>query len=416
MYLYTLIDNYRFFMQKSIWLFNPEHDMALASYSVYYMIPNRINKMKSDLSILPIWYVEEGEKSPFILCDENNSHFFKEMQKLFPQLQSTSILYSLKGVFDSVFPWGWNPSLLYKIEHSDVSINKLPNYSEIDLIRNLSSRNSALDILSSFYKLEPIKSTIYENGVGAIAISFNSTIDVNNFIQKYNDVIFKAPWSGSGRGIRRIVSTPSNSDIGWMERVLRTQKTLIGEPYYNKVVDFAMEFECKSGEVEFIGYSLFETDNQGAYKCNILDSDDAIEKIVTHYIPSSDLYKVKERLITLLQHFYASRYNGVLGVDMMICMKSDGYWLHPCVEVNLRMNMGIVAHRFYNRFISPKSKGEYFVEHYFSKGEALDFDIMMKERYPLIINNSLIESGYLSLTVVNSDTQYQIYVVISKKN
>jgi hypothetical protein len=105
----------------------------------------------------------------------------------------------------------------------------------------------------------------------------------------------------------------------------------------------------------------------------------------------------------------------VLGVDMMICKDDNGYWIHPCVEVNVRMNMGIVARRFYDRFVSADSKGVYHVEHYFSKSEAVAKDCSMKKLYPLVIINGRIESGYMSLTAVNDDTRFQIYVLVVKK-
>lgn len=44
------------FVMKTLYLFNPENDMALASASPYYMAPSNIKKMAADLSALPAWY------------------------------------------------------------------------------------------------------------------------------------------------------------------------------------------------------------------------------------------------------------------------------------------------------------------------------------------------------------------------
>ncbi len=38
-----------------------------------------------------------------------------------------------------------------------------------------------------------------------------------------------------------------------------------------------------------------------------------------------------------------SRYCGYMGVDMMVVRRGDGFALVPCVELNLRMTMGVVA-------------------------------------------------------------------------
>ena len=50
---------------------------------------------------------------------------------------------------------------------------------------------------------------------------------------------------------------------------------------------------------------------------------------------------------------------------MMVCRsdKEDGYRVHPCVEINMRMNMGVVARLFYDRFVAPGSKGCFAVEY-----------------------------------------------------
>ena len=36
-----------------------------------------------------------------------------------------------------------------------------------------------------------------------------------------------------------------------------------------------------------------------------------------------------------------------MGVDMMVVRRGDGFALVPCVELNLRMTMGVVAHRIH---------------------------------------------------------------------
>ena len=402
-------------MQKLIYVFNPEHDMALASYSAYYMTPAHIMKMKSDLSILPIWYAENGLNDTFVLTKEDESHFLKEKQILFPKLSSLSVCSNMKGEYYALLPWGWNPALLHEIEMSDLSLLSLPDFNNLNIVRELSGRQYGLKLLSSFNELEDITTIIGENIDKPVAVSLYSVKEVHDFIHRYNDVMLKAPWSGSGRGVRRVVSELSDSDSGWIQRIIRTQGAVIGEPYYSKVLDFAMEFVCRDSQAFFTGYSIFDTDSQGAYKCNILDSDAALENKISAYVSLSVLNEIKQRLMTLISHQYASRYEGVLGVDMMICNRSDGYWVHPCVEVNLRMNMGIVANRFYNQFVSPYSKGEYHIEHFFKKGNAVENDNMMKEKYPLAINDNMIESGYMSLTRVEEYTLYQIYVIISKK-
>ncbi len=108
----------------------------------------------------------------------------------------------------------------------------------------------------------------------------------------------------------------------------------------------------------FAGYSLFSTNEQGAYIGNLLASDSQIEESIA-CCPVDELMVIREALRTELASIYGNTYTGYLGVDMMVCRsdKENGYRVHPCVEINMRMNMGVVARLFYDRFVAPGSKG-----------------------------------------------------------
>jgi hypothetical protein len=187
---------------------------------------------------------------------------------------------------------------------------------------------------------------------------------------------------------------------------------VVGEPFYNKVKDFAFEFKVSDEGVEPVGYSLFEADARGIYKENRLASDEVIEAELSVYVPKENLQKLWMRLQTELQLLLGEAYRGYLGVDMMIVRIGGGYAIHPCVEVNLRMNMGVVSHLFFDRYVCREACGRYVIEYYPQRGEALRMHREMVEKHPLCLREGRMESGYLSLTPVFEDTNYQIYVVI----
>ena len=83
---------------------------------------------------------------------------------------------------------------------------------------------------------------------------------------------------------------------------------------------------------------------------------------------------MEESLASLLNRGYC----GFLGVDMMICLEDGRYLLHPCVEINLRMNMGVVSHTIFNRYVHCLSHGKYIVKYYSEDGEAWDAFCQMK--------------------------------------
>ena len=107
----------------------------------------------------------------------------------------------------------------------------------------------------------------------------------------------KAPHSGSGKGLNwcKGIFTPFIS--GWCTRVAASQGGIIAEPIYNKVEDFAMEFYSDgTGEVTFMGYSLFHTGKSGMYEGNRLLSNEAIWKQISQYVTSKVLTDMKKRL------------------------------------------------------------------------------------------------------------------------
>ena len=106
--------------------------------------------------------------------------------------------------------------------------------------------------------------------------------------------------------------------------------------YEDKVLDFAMEFFVnEDGTVEFLGYSVFHADPNGAYGYNYVESQEALVERIN--VDASLL----QRLIDYHKaHLAQTAYKGSIGIDML--KTADGH-IHPCLEINFRMNMGILA-------------------------------------------------------------------------
>ena len=375
---------------KKLYLFNPENDMALASGSLYYMPPASTKKMAADLSTLPVWYAER--ESAVLLADSRQVEWLRETG-YFP-LKVDGVLEIPAETFE-IMPWGWSPALLHRLGKDGMR-------DDVEVIRKLSSRKMAVDLLPELR---------LENTVGE-SFWFTTLEGVSMFALKHGKVLLKAPWSGSGKGIQPLCGQPDDNLKGWIKRVIASQGGVVGEPFYHKVKDFAMEFSVSSGKAVFVGYSLFEADARGIYKENLLASDEAIEGILGNYISRELLKDIRARLLDKLSLWYGTDYHGYLGVDMMVVQTEGGYVLHPCVEINVRMNMGVVARLFFDRYVSREAYGRYCIECYPCQGEALCFHEEMKRKYPLCLHEGKIKEGYLSLTPVFEDTNYQIYVIL----
>lgn len=381
---------------KCLYLFNPENDMALASGSPYYMSPASAKKMSADLSALPAWYA--GLDGAVLLADETQVQWMRKECRM-----PLNVEWVAEGSFanyTNFFPWGWSPALSKRMLDNGAESGLLPSEKQMGALRELSSRKTAVDLLPLL------------NMEGTMGESFwlASLDEVVNLSAKHNKVLLKSPWSGSGKGIQPLQGIPDENLGGWIRRIISTQGGVVCEPYYNKVLDFAMEFYVANRNIEYVGYSLFDTDSRGIYKGNFLASNEEIEKRLSVYVNPEILGRTRDKLMQKLLELADGVYQGYLGVDMMVVQKADGYALHPCVEVNWRMNMGVVSRLFFDRYMSPMASGNYVIEYYSNKGEALDFHEEMKRKHPLRIHEGRLVEGYLSLTPVFFDTAYQIYV------
>ena len=66
--------------------------------------------------------------------------------------------------------------------------------------------------------------------------------EVCNYLAKNHRIVVKAPWSCSGRGVRYFHESMSEQDIGFVANVIRHQGGIIVEPWYDRIMDLALEF------------------------------------------------------------------------------------------------------------------------------------------------------------------------------
>lgn len=122
---------------------------------------------------------------------------------------------------------------------------------------------------------------------------------------------------------------------------------------------------------------------------------------------------VQKAIEQILSAIYGSVYCGYLGVDMLVYKDSEGnYALHPCIEVNMRYTMGMVALRIFKGYVSPSKVGSFRITYDKGKGQAYEQHRFMQKEYPLQIRDGKIEKGYLSLTPVSEETCYRAYVLV----
>lgn len=308
----------------SLLLFNPENDLALAANSANYTPPAAAVRIRRAGALLPMWFAQPGD---FILASPEMESAAAEMREKY-RLHGKIFTSADIPEIDRCVPWGWSAHTVRTFRNAGISGEILPDSQEIECLRLLSHRRTSISILNalSFTSL-PVEATTLDEAFAAVS-SFGGS------------AYLKFPWSGSGRGVFPVASG-SDSLRSLAAASIRRQGSVIIEPSYSPVTDFAMLFYCNGGKARFHGLSIFKTLPGGAYSGNIIASQEYIAGSIG--LAQSTLDSLRSRLEKALTGCVAHAYDGPIGVDMMIADKNGKQIVVPCIEVNLRYTMGFVA-------------------------------------------------------------------------
>lgn len=328
-------------------IFNPEHDLALAANLSRFTAPHAGRSLRHDLGYLPM---VSARPEDWVLVDDEDAA--REALRHLPfkpegRLVSRDEFARLMSHLDhdeplKIQPWGWDLSLRQNLIDLNVPTKSLPSIARLNRWRLMSHRAWAATHL-----LDPL-----QGQAGVVGESYQLTRynQLKGLLVRLGQAVAKAPWSSSGRGIRYLdAANMTPQQWGWLNNVISRQGSVMIEPYYNKVLDFGMEFKADStGRMSMCGLSLFGT-HKGAYTGNIIDSEEEKWSILAQYVDTSLVKSIRDRLLFLLEKELKGIYIGCLGVDMMVVRTPQGNAVHPCVELNLRITMGHIALQLYER-------------------------------------------------------------------
>lgn len=397
---------------KTLYIFNPENDMALAQGGKYYVAPPLPRTLASDLSLLPLWY---GMPDAVVLSSSSVSPLWQEQLRnvlgigaVWQYIKNGQQVSDFFPQMKTCCPWGWSFSIKTRLLSMGVSPDVLPDDTQIEILRQLSHRAITRQIIDQLHQRDICPEIEKPQQLYTISA-------VKDFVEKHRYTVLKAPWSSSGKGICWCRNSFDKIVENWSCGILSRQKSVIAECYYSKQIDFAMEFHRKGKEISFAGYSCFNTDSRGAYHGNWLASDQTIELYLSSYVGIRPMLLLKSEMCHILEMLLVnSEYEGYLGVDMMIYKNEadDSYLIHPCVELNLRMSMGMVARILFDRYIDAGSQGYFYVDFCKEEGLQLDFHQKNLSEMPLRMNSGKIEKGYWPLSPVFGHTCFRAYAQI----
>lgn len=319
---------------QKIYIFNPENDLALAHAGANYVPPPHAVEIRRDLALLPAWIADDGDK---VLVVDNQP---VEQLQFFLKSQGLNIdvitPFELRRIKNARFvPWGWNHDLRRRLIKWGADPACLPSIEDIDRWRDFSHRRTVTVVLRRLLEGGNFK------GI-ELPVELTTIEQVMSWAQDNHGGFLKAPWSGSGSGIWEITTEPDRDLCQWAAGVIRRQGSIIAEKGYDKLLDFAVEFYHRSGETSVYGYSIFKNDKHNQYLYGIVDKKENLHRKLLSYCPDFD--NVVSGLLPILNKMLCEiNYEGFLGVDMMMFNQNGEAHVNPCVEVNLRMTMGVVT-------------------------------------------------------------------------
>ena len=380
---------------KRFFFFNPEHDLALNNGDSHFIAPKNIREMAHDLA--PLIEVIDTER---------------------------------------IVVWGWDVALVERLRKMGIPSTELPADEALTALRCRSERKVAHHLLGTFQTEQ-----LAQHYTGESVIIRNIS-DIAFYAARHGHILLKNPLSSSGKGLRH-VNVSDNSHLSstlalkpvesWANALIRRHGYLTAEPYYDKVQDFAMEFYVDMYGCHFIGYSLFVTDHHGRYIGSRLMSDERIEELLASYVPRKALYELRDWIIAHIALIVPDEWDTTafplhFGIDMMVVnmrstqsIQSDSnsqptthnsrFALHPCVEINLRMNMGIIAHEIYRHRLAPEAEGMFYLSFFADTATLLAFQREQQALRPAVYSGNRLVHGYLPLTPIGEGTRHHAYII-----
>lgn len=314
-----------------VYLFNPEHDLALAHGAHNYTAPPFARRFRHDLRLLPAWVAPAGS---FVAVPDDASIDEDKRWLSDHHLDVTPI--HISQIADlgpcRIHPWGWDATLRYQLQQVGVSPDYLPNDEQLDWIRCLSHRRTTRAVHQTLGEV-----------FSPCPVELSTNEEVVAFMHQHPGCYLKMPWSGSGKGIYRVIDPNGDTHVlRWIDGALKRQGSLLCEVGLDRVQDFAIECECRDGQAALMGYSVFDSDFHSQFGTGRVAPMEELHEFLSGLYP--DLDPVIGQVLMTIEDLIAPHYDGYLGIDMMLYWDDNGkIALNPCVEVNLRMTMGMVT-------------------------------------------------------------------------
>ncbi len=387
-------------------IFNAGHEEALASGLDNFTPSKAAMAIGRDLALLPYWGM--GCDAVVVPDVEECARFLSSLPLSGRGKTLVASLGEARGA--AVEPWGWDRAVACTARKAGLAVGV--EFDGIDMLSRLQNRRFSSAFLSRL--LPHLRSCEKLAGLRFAGESHfaKDEREAEEIIRKLGKCVLKRPVSGSGRGILIAENGMGKRERDWCRASCNRGGGVEIQRHCEKIADFAMEFRKEKGKpYEFLGYSEFSTDAGGGYGGNFL-SQGSLRGGDIWRIAGASAEQVRSLELCIMETLNSSvpEYAGFLGIDMMLCKTGQGTAVFPCVEMNFRHTMGMVANSLgivpaggcaaWFRILSKSRRGELLAETRKLAGS------MPLEKAASNGGRECFAAGYLPLTPVKADTQF----------
>jgi hypothetical protein len=400
-------------MKPKLHYYNPGHETITLQGTVNYTPSANVQRMLSELAFLPAWYADKGD---YVYMEKNIQPGFLSLlpEDIRPDvtiLSKESLCLCASSLPEmQAAPWGLSRQSIgfYKNLMSSYKVAiELPAWK--DTYVKLTGRQTGAACFKKISQLLP------DVSFPSLPLFFSELPDIEAWLYEHPGAsVIKMPYSSSGRGLLWLnEGTLTSKDRDWINGALKKQGSVSIEPVLDAGNNLAMEFFInEQGKVRYEGLSVFETSPKGAYRGNKLMTQAELEKGIFSSLGETLFQQVKEAATEAIGEIYVG-YSGYIGIDMLVYKTAKGAnALHPCIEVNMRYTMGMVAIRLVEKYIHPDATGIFNLTYGADPEIVTAAHRRNQQDYPLTCKDGKLRSGYLSLCPVTKHTHYIAYILI----
>jgi uncharacterized ferritin-like protein (DUF455 family) len=395
-----------------LWLYNPFCDAEIARGKPGYSPKAAPERLAKDLEHLPMFLASSQD---VVLVSQRPGFewlsFVKNAGFEIPEWVDRNLSAYREPKLGGLEPWGWSPE---SFEYFRAVVKRLTptsggnaswcqelfskqDFSETQL-GTFFSKAWSVEYLKTWLSNHPDHAQSFEcqDTVGNIFTDWPSAKEyIELELQNQVRLVAKAPWSTAGNGVKRIlnVSELNGSLGGWIENMIRTQGSIIIEPWLDKVHDLSIQLEVGSDQIRILETRKFLTGKQFEYRGTFLGPlrnafEPATLMLLQTLLPT---WKILAR--DLGQTLRENGYQGPVGIDALIYADSNKKLkLKPIVEINPRWTMGRIALEIEKR-IQPGTPAfwGFFSSREIQKmgfSNATDFEMNLRKRFPLQFQHS----------------------------